>query len=61
MTRSHLRAALALDPTAKDKAQLLDPQGTDIPDPIGQPLSVYTQTARRLRDIIAGRLKEHRL
>lgn len=61
MTRAHARAVLAMDPTAESKLQLLDPDGHDIPDPIGAPQSVYTQTARRIRDILADRIKEQTL
>lgn len=58
MTRSHAAAALELDPGAADKVQTLDPTGRDVPDPIGQGPEVYTETARRLVDLISRRLKE---
>jgi len=38
--------------------QTLDPTGRDVPDPIGQGPEVYTETARRLADLISRRLKE---
>lgn len=58
MTRSHAAAVLELDPGAADKVQTLDPSGRDVPDPIGQGPEVYTETARRLVDLISRRLKE---
>lgn len=58
MTRSHAAAVLELEPGAADKVQTLDPSGRDVPDPIGQGPEVYTETARRLVDLISRRLKE---
>jgi L-threonylcarbamoyladenylate synthase len=58
MTRSHAAAVLELDPGAADKVQTLDPAGRDIPDPIGQGPEVYTETAKRLVELISRRLKE---
>lgn len=61
MTRSHVRAILALTPDARGKVELLDPDGEDIPDPIGGDQSVYTQAAERIRRAIQRRIKEQRL
>lgn len=61
MTRSHARAVLSIDPAAEPKIRLLDPDGRDIPDPIRAPQPVYTETARRIRDIIERRIKEQSL
>jgi len=61
MTRAHQRAVLALDPSAKGKVELLDPDGEDIPDPLGSSQEVYTETARRMSELIARRIKELRL
>ena len=58
MTRSHLRALDRDRPDAR--ADLLDPAGSDIPDPIGGPPEVYRETARRLRDLLAQRLDDLR-
>lgn len=58
MTRSHLAAIKRLDATAAAKAQLLDPAGNDVPDPIGGSQALYDATARAMRDMIAARLKE---
>lgn len=57
MSSSHLRAVLAVDPTATAKVQLLDPAGQDVPDPIGAPAEVYRRTAQRLADLVRARLK----
>jgi protein-tyrosine-phosphatase len=61
MTRAHARAVLAIDPSAEPKLHLLDPEGFDIPDPIGAAQPVYTQTARRIRELIERRLQEESL
>jgi protein-tyrosine phosphatase len=58
MTPSHVRAILAIEPSAAGKVKLLDPEGKDVPDPIGGPQTVYDDTARRMRDMITRRLKE---
>lgn len=58
MTSSHLRAVLALDPTAAAKVRTLDPAGADVPDPIGAPPEVYRRTAQRLAELVRARLKE---
>ena len=58
MTRSHAAAVLELDPGAGDKVRTLDPAGRDVPDPIGQGPEVYTETARRLVELISRRMKE---
>lgn len=60
LTRSHVDAILAIDPSASHKVHLLDPGGHDVPDPIGQSQQVYNQTAERMRTLIEQRLAEHR-
>lgn len=60
LTASHVAAIRAIDPNAGDKVKLLDPEGRDVPDPIGQSQSVYDETAARLRELIERRLAEHR-
>ena len=61
MTQAHRHRVLELDPTAEAKVFLLKEfagcsnsfdDNTDIPDPIGQPLSVYRKVARELRENI---------
>jgi protein-tyrosine-phosphatase len=58
MTRSHLAGVLALDPTARRKAAILDPAGNDIPDPIGLSQEAYNNVGERLEGAIRERLKE---
>lgn len=58
MTSSHLRAITQGDAQAAGKALLLDPDGGDVGDPIGGPLSMYRETAQRLRSMIVRRLEE---
>ena len=60
MTRSHVAAVLALDPTARTKTALLDPDGGDVGDPIGMPQNAYNEVAARMESMIARRLKEWR-
>ncbi|MGP1345953.1 MAG: arsenate reductase/protein-tyrosine-phosphatase family protein [Phycisphaerales bacterium] len=56
LTSAHLDAVLAIDPDAAHKADTLDPDAADIPDPIGGPQSLYNQTAQRLLQLIKARL-----
>lgn len=58
MTRSHLDAICRLDPSAADRAFLLDPNAKDIPDPIGGPREEYDRTAAILRNAVESRLKD---
>jgi protein-tyrosine-phosphatase/tRNA A37 threonylcarbamoyladenosine synthetase subunit TsaC/SUA5/YrdC len=56
MTRSHVDAARSLDPSASARIMLLDPDGSDIPDPIGMSQQVYDQTAAAIGAAIRRRL-----
>jgi len=58
MSPAHRDAVLAMDPSAANRAMLLDPDGSDVPDPIGGPADVYAHTAGRLKELIERRLKE---
>jgi protein-tyrosine phosphatase len=58
LTQDHLRMARALAPAESDKILLLDPEGHDVPDPIGGPQEVYDQTADALDRMIRARLEE---
>lgn len=58
MTRGHAERVIAMDPTARDRVELLDPSGADIDDPIGAPQEHYDQVARRLEAIIEARMVE---
>ena len=62
MTHTHAKQAQSL---AKQlggehigKVILLDPQGEDVPDPVGRGIDVYRQTARKLMQLIELRLAE---
>jgi len=58
MTRAHLDEVNKLDPRFADKAQVLDSEGHDIPDPLGGPARLYASLAVAMRDMIARRLQE---
>jgi len=58
MTAAHARAVAVMDPSAADRVVTLDPEGRDVPDPIGGPAEVYSRTAERLRELIGRRLDE---
>lgn len=58
MGRSHLHAVLELAPDAEGRVRTLDPDGGDVPDPIGMSPEVYVSTARRIVDMVRRRLKE---
>lgn len=58
MTRSHAEAVVRMEPSAASRVLLLDPEGRDIPDPIGSPREAYDRTADRLLDAIRRRLGE---
>ena len=56
MSDWHLREIAAMDPQASARAQLIDPEGNDIPDPVGLPQEVYNQTAKSLNRMITRQL-----
>jgi protein-tyrosine-phosphatase len=61
MTRSHLAHARAFADEATGlagKVQLLDPGGSDVPDPVGMSQETYDFTAQRLRSLIEARWRE---
>lgn len=58
MTADHARAVLDIDPSAENRTHTLDPDGGDVPDPIGQSREVYRATAERLSQLIRRRLEE---
>lgn len=60
LTRSHVSALKDAFPGAAWKISLLDPDGNDIPDPIGMPASVYDETCKALEAVIRRRLVEGR-
>lgn len=57
LTRSHRDALVAmLPPDQASSVQLLDPDGRDVPDPFGGPLSVYRQTADVIEAFVGARM-----
>ena len=58
MSASHVAAILAIDPSAADRVYLLDPTGSDIPDPMGSTQANYDRTAERLHELIRLRLDD---
>jgi protein-tyrosine-phosphatase/tRNA A37 threonylcarbamoyladenosine synthetase subunit TsaC/SUA5/YrdC len=60
MTTAHLDEVLHLAPAAAKKASRLDPAG-DVADPIGSALSVYTDVAGHLAELLQQRLSELRI
>jgi protein-tyrosine phosphatase len=59
LTQRHLDALRALLPPGRARhCQLLDPDGEEVPDPIGGPLAEYERTAAVIRRLVARRLPE---
>jgi protein-tyrosine phosphatase len=56
MTASHARALRTMGPEVAEKVEVLDPSGSDIPDPVGGPVALYISTAKRLEELIRSRL-----
>ncbi|MCE9590811.1 MAG: Sua5/YciO/YrdC/YwlC family protein [Planctomycetes bacterium] len=58
MTESHLRAVVAMAPSAAEKTLALDPAG-DIEDPIGSGMEAYERCAAAIEKSLNQRLKEY--
>lgn len=58
MTTRHAGAVEAMSPAARGKTRVLDPEGRDVEDPIGQPESEYERVASTLERLIRRRLDE---
>jgi L-threonylcarbamoyladenylate synthase len=58
LTASHVQALQSAFPGSAWKISLLDPDGNDVPDPIGAPAAVYNQTCQTLEILIRRRLAE---
>jgi protein-tyrosine phosphatase len=58
MTADHLDALLDAVPDAQSHTYLLDPQGGDVPDPIGSDHQTYRQTAQTMEQMLEERLKQ---
>jgi L-threonylcarbamoyladenylate synthase len=57
LTASHREALLGLLPPGKgEHIALLDPEGSDVPDPFGGPVELYAATAEALERMIEARL-----
>jgi L-threonylcarbamoyladenylate synthase len=57
MSENHRRLILSIQPSARDRVQMLDPDG-DIEDPIGSDTAVYRKLAERMRPLIKHHLVE---
>ncbi|QDU67198.1 Sua5/YciO/YrdC/YwlC family protein [Engelhardtia mirabilis] len=56
LTRSHLEALrMSLPPGRADHLDLLDPQGGDVPDPVGGSLDDYQRCARAIAAMVSAR------
>ncbi len=59
LTRSHLQALRQSLPPGKDRhCSLLDPDGSDISDPIGGPRAAYEQTAAQIERALRARIDD---
>jgi protein-tyrosine phosphatase len=58
MTMDHLDALLNAVPAAQPRAFLLDPEGNDVPDPIGADQPTYRRTAEAIEKMLAQRLDQ---
>lgn len=59
MTRGHVDALSMMLPPGRDRnVMLLDPKGSEVPDPIGGTKADYLKAARRIRAGIEARLPE---
>ncbi|WP_165064709.1 Sua5/YciO/YrdC/YwlC family protein [Paludisphaera rhizosphaerae] len=58
MTGDHLDALLDAAPDVEPSARLLDPEGNDVPDPIGSDQITYRRTAEAIERMLIHRLNE---
>lgn len=58
MTLDHLQLLVDAAPELRSRAELLDPDGGDVPDPFGADLPVYLQTAKTIERMLARRLDQ---
>ena len=58
MTADHYGALLEAVPEAEGYTYLLDPQGGDVPDPIGSDHQTYRQTAQTIERMLEARLQQ---
>lgn len=58
MTADHLELLHELAPESRSAASLLDPEGRDVPDPIGSDQQTYRRTAESIGRMLSRRLDE---
>jgi protein-tyrosine phosphatase len=58
MTKAHAQAVKDIAPFAAARILTLDPDGNDVPDPIGGSPAEYRSTAQRLKQLVERRLTE---
>jgi len=58
MTLDHLQLLVDAAPELQARAELLDPDGGDVPDPYGADLPVYHQTAETIEQMLNRRLDQ---
>jgi L-threonylcarbamoyladenylate synthase len=58
MTLDHLDALLDAGPEVEHRAFLLDPDGSDVPDPVGLDHDTYRHTAQMIESMLERRLDE---
>ena len=58
MTAGHRHAILRRWPDAAARTQTLLPEGSDISDPIGGPISVYRECAEQIEGALRSRIEE---
>jgi tRNA threonylcarbamoyl adenosine modification protein (Sua5/YciO/YrdC/YwlC family) len=57
MTAAHRRAVIAGMPEAETKVELLDPDGNDVPDPIGAGIDAYRATLATIERALQRRVR----
>ncbi len=56
MTAAHVEAIVSLAPEAAGRASMLDPGGSDVPDPVGGGQAIYDEAARRIGEHVRHRV-----
>ena len=58
MATSHVDTVKDLAPSAAQRVELLDPDGENVPDPIGLPAEEFARVVRHIRECIERRVNE---
>ncbi|MBI5360585.1 MAG: threonylcarbamoyl-AMP synthase [Planctomycetes bacterium] len=58
MSRVHKLILSEEFPNCAAKMELLDPDNSDVEDPVGSPIETYRQCARKIKKLLEARLKE---